>query len=323
LPADAAGGASGLAVGFAGTPAFAATALAAILAAGHPVRLVLTRADRPQGRGLKLVPSPVKALAQAHGLPVLQPPTLKTPEARASIVVRPLDVLVVAAYGLILPPAILAWPRFGCINIHASLLPRWRGAAPIQRALLAGDDATGVTIMQMDVGLDTGPLLAAVPVPIDADTTAGALEARLAAAGAGAIVAALARLARGERLAATPQPEAGATYAPKIGRADAAIAWTAPATAIERQLRALDPAPGAYAELGGEVIKLWRGECVAGRGAPGAVLPAERGRLVVACGEGALSILELQPAGGRRMAAAAFLAGRPFGADARFADGRA
>jgi methionyl-tRNA formyltransferase len=185
-----------LSIGFAGTPAFAASALRAILGAGFAVALVLTRPDRPRGRGLKLEPSPVKALAQTAGLPVLQPPTLKTPEARAPVVAFPVDVLVVAAYGLILPPPVLSWPRHGCLNVHASRLPRWRGAAPIQRALLEGDKATGVTIMQMDTGLDTGPVVAVVGVPIVTGETAGTLHDKLASVGAETIVTVLHRLAR-------------------------------------------------------------------------------------------------------------------------------
>ena len=298
-------------VGFAGTPEFAATALAAIVAAGFAVPLVLTRPDKPKGRGLKLEPSPVKAFALAHGLPLQQPATLRTVEARAPVTGVALDVLVVAAYGLILPTAILDWPRHGCLNIHASLLPRWRGAAPIQRALLAGDLQSGVTIMQMDAGLDTGPMVAAVPVPIGPRETAATLHDKLAAAGATAIVGTLRRLASGAPLAATPQPAEGSTYAAKVERADAAIDWRAPAAVIDRQIRAFDPAPGAFSSYAGDLVKLWRAEAADGRGgAAGTVVAAGLDGVVVACGEGLLRITELQPAGGRRMDAAAFVSGR-------------
>jgi methionyl-tRNA formyltransferase len=298
-------------VGFAGTPEFAATALAAIVAAGHSVPLVLTRPDKPKGRGLKLESSAVKAFALAHGLPLQQPLTLRTEEARAPVLAVPLDVLVVAAYGLLLPPEVLAWPRHGCLNIHASLLPRWRGAAPIQRALLAGDARTGVTIMQMDAGLDTGPMLATVPMPIDARETAATLHDKLAAAGARAIVDTLATLAAGLPLAVTPQPDDGSTYAAKIERAEAAIDWRAGAAAIDRRIRAFDPAPGAFTAFAGDLVKLWRADAAVGRGgAAGTIVAAGPEGLVVACGEGLLRINELQPAGGRRMDAAAFVAGR-------------
>lgn len=216
---------SRLRVGFAGTPPFAAVALEALLAAGFPVPLVLTQPDRPSGRGLALHPSAVKTLALERGLRVLQPSTLRTGEARAPALAVALDVLVVAAYGLILPPAVLAWPRFGGINIHASLLPRWRGAAPVAHALLAGDATTGVTLMQMDAGLDTGPMLERIEVSIAPRETAGSLTARLAEVGAERVVACLARLEADGQLAAMPQPATGATYAGKIARADAALDW--------------------------------------------------------------------------------------------------
>jgi methionyl-tRNA formyltransferase len=308
-------------VGFAGTPEFAARALAAILAAGHAVPLVLTQPDRPRGRGLKLEASPVKALALARGLAVLQPPTLKTDEARAPVTAIPVDTLVVAAYGLILPPAILAWPRYGGINIHASLLPRWRGAAPIQRALLAGDTQTGITIMQMDAGLDTGPMLEVVRVSIGARDTGGALHDRLAAAGADAIVAVLARLERAGGLEAVPQPAEGATYAAKIARDEAVLRWESDAAALDRQVRAFAPAPGAVTTLGGQQVKIWQALPETGHpgtAAPGTVLAADAKGIVVACGQGALRVLELQPAGGRRMNAAACVAGRRVATGMRF-----
>ena len=303
-------------VAFAGTPEFARVALARIVAAGFEVPLVLTQPDRPAGRGMKLVASPVKAFALERGIAVAQPPGLRldgrhADDARAaqrSIAAAAPDVIVVAAYGLLLPPWLLELPRHGCVNIHASLLPRWRGAAPIQRAIEAGDRTTGVTIMQMDAGLDTGPMLLAEEVAIGADESAGALQARLAALGGELVERVLAGIGEGT-LAATPQPEDGVSYAAKIGKGEAAIDWRAPATAIERKLRALDPAPGARSVLAGETITCWRGVVRAGSGAPGAIVAVERDALVVGCGEGLLALTELQRAGGRRMPAAALLRG--------------
>jgi methionyl-tRNA formyltransferase len=303
-------------VGFAGTPEFAVRALAAIIDAGFTIPLCLTRPDRPKGRGLRLVPPPVKTLAAAHGIDVAQPASLKSPEALAPLLAVPLDVLVVAAYGLILPQAVLDWPRHGCINIHASRLPRWRGAAPIQRAIEAGDTETGVTIMRMDAGLDTGPVVSVTPVPIDPRDTGGSLHDKLAAAGAQAIVAALRRLEASGTLPAVPQPDAGVTYAARIGKEEAAIDWTQPAEAIERRIRAFDPVPGTTANLGGHDVKLWSAEVVACAvpAAPGTVVAAGRAGIDVACGDPAarrgLRIREIQPAGGARMTAGAFAAGR-------------
>jgi len=262
-----------LRVGFAGTPPFAATALAAIVDAGHQVALVLTQPDRPQGRGLKLAPSPVKALALERGLPLLQPPTLKGAPLPTGARV---DVLVVAAYGLILPQAMLDWPRHGAINIHASLLPRWRGAAPIQRALLAGDKETGISIMQMDAGLDTGPVISRTVVAIAARDTAGTLTERLAAAGAGAVVRTLAALAKAGALASQPQDASAASYAGKIERAEASIRWSDDAVTIDRVVRAFNPAPGAFARLQGETIKIWAAEPTSGSFGPaGAIVSAD------------------------------------------------
>jgi methionyl-tRNA formyltransferase len=309
-----------LLVGFAGTPEFAQRALEAIAGAGFTIPLVLTRPDKPKGRGLALTASPVKAWAIAKGLPVLQPATLKTSEGREEALACPLDVLVVAAYGLILPPAVLAWPRFGCLNIHASLLPRWRGAAPIQRAIEAGDASTGVTIMQMDEGLDTGPTIARVAVPIDPRDTGGRLLDRLADAGAALIVDVLGRLDRERRLPAVPQPADGATYAARIADRDARIDWARDAQAIDRQVRAFDPMPGAYTTLGGTVVKVWHAEPTPtpSTAPPGTVLAARPAGIDVACGVGALRILELQRAGGRRVPASALVAGRFVAAGARF-----
>ena len=299
-----------LRVGFAGTPPFAATALDAILGAGFAVPLVLTQPDRPSGRGLAVLPSAVKALAVERGLAVRQPPSLRTEEARAPLLAVTLDVLVVAAYGLILPPAVLAWPRAGGLNIHASLLPRWRGAAPVQHALLDGDPRTGVTIMRMDAGLDTGPMIERVELAIGARETAGSLTSRLAEAGAALIVAVLDRLEVSGHLDATPQPAEGATYAAKIDRSQAEIDWRHPATALDRKVRAFDPVPGAYFRLGDVTVKVWSAEPLAGSGPVGTVLELSADAIEVACGEGSLRLRMLQPAGGRRMSGGAFAAGR-------------
>ena len=307
-------------VGFAGTPDFAALALEAILAAGFELPLVLTQPDRPKGRGMRAESSPVKRLAETRGLAVLQPATLKTEEARAPLLAVPLDVLVVAAYGLILPPAVLSWPRHGCINIHASLLPRWRGAAPIQRAIAAGDAVTGITIMQMDAGLDTGAMVDSTSVPIGVRETAGTLHGKLAAAGARAIVAVLTRLARDGALESTPQPATGGTYAAKVERTDATIDWSASSVAIDRQVRAFDPVPGAATILGGLGVKVWCAEPIplATSATAGTIVGAGNEGIDVACGQGVLRLREVQPANGRRMPAAAFAAGRGVVAGTRF-----
>ena len=282
--------------------------------------MVLTQPDRPRGRGLRLEASPVKQLAGARGIPVLQPPSLKLESGRADALAVPLDVLVVAAYGLILPPAVLAWPRCGALNIHASKLPRWRGAAPIQRAIMAGDALTGITVMQMDAGLDTGAVVDAVDLPIAPRETAGTLTTRLAARGATLIVATLERLARERALPATPQPAEGVTYAAKITRADAAIDWTRRAVDIDRVIRALNPAPGAYAQWAAETIKVWSAEPVplTAVATPGSVVAVHADGVDVACGDGALRLHILQPAGGKRMPAHAFATGRALAPGAHF-----
>jgi methionyl-tRNA formyltransferase len=305
-------------VGFAGTPPFAAKALAAILDAGFDVELVLTRPDAAKGRGMKLAPSAVKVLALNRGSAILQPARLKEAADQAKLTARALDVLVVAAYGLILPAALLAWPRYGCLNIHASLLPRWRGAAPIERALLAGDAQTGISIMQMDAGLDTGPVVATTVVPVALRETAQTLHDKLVAAGTSAIVDVLGELRREHRLDAVPQPAHGATYANKIERSEATIDWSEPAVAIDRKIRAFNPAPAARTTLAGEPIKIWDAEPAAGRfGAPGQVVQADARGIVIACGQGALVVRELQRSGARRLNVAAFLAGHPLAPNAQ------
>jgi methionyl-tRNA formyltransferase len=308
---------------FAGTPRFATLALEALLDARHEVVLVLTQPDRPAGRGLQPAPSDVKLAALSRGLAVYQPASLKPPEALETLRAAEADVMVVAAYGLILPLDVLqAFPR-GCINIHASLLPRWRGAAPIQRALLAGDRQTGISIMRMDAGLDTGAVLTEAAIAIAPDETAGTLHDRLAELGGRMIVDSLERMASG-RLVPTPQDDTLATYAPKIGRAEAAIAWTDPAVVIERQVRAFDPVPGAHARFNGSPLKIWRASKVeGGAGAsPGTVLSATAEGVDVACGgAGALRIRELQRAGGKRLVALDFLRGHPIAAGSRFENG--
>ena len=293
---------------FAGTPEFAATALQGLIAAGHDIALVLTQPDRPAGRGMQLKPSAVKMVALAHGLAVAQPPTLKDLEAQERLRAAAADVIVVAAYGLILPPAILALPRLGCLNIHTSLLPRWRGAAPIQRALLAGDGDTGITIIQMDAGLDTGAMLLKKNIPIAADDTAQTLRDKLAPLGAEAIVEAL-DLLRQKRLAPEAQDDTLATYAAKLSKDEARVNWHRPAVEIARAVRAYNPYPAAFTMLFGESLKLWAASAIAGDGVPGTVLVADKFGIVVACGAGALCITELQRAGGKRLAAAQFLAG--------------
>jgi methionyl-tRNA formyltransferase len=285
-----------LRVVFAGTPLFAAAALEAIADAGHHIPLVLTQPDRPAGRGLRLSPSAVSAAAERLGIPVLKPATLKDPVAQERLREATPEVMVVAAYGLLLPAAVLGIPRLGCLNIHASLLPRWRGAAPIQRAILAGDARTGISIMQMDAGLDTGPVLLEEAVDIAPHDTTGSLTASLAALGATAIVKALADL---PRLQPRPQHDGRATHAPKVTKADAPIDWREPSLQVQRRIRALNPAPGAETRLGSDVLKIWEAHPAEGNGVPGEIVVCDARRLVVACGEGALDILRAQKPGGK------------------------
>ena len=291
---------------FAGTPAFAAAALEAILAAGHVVPLVLTQPDRPAGRGMQLTASAVKQLALRHNLPVYQPAKLRDAESHERIKALAADVMVVAAYGLILPQAVLDLPRLGCINIHASLLPRWRGAAPIHRAIEAGDSETGVTIMQMDAGLDTGAMLKKRALEIFPEDTAATLHDKLAVLGAALIVEVLPQI---ESLARIAQPDEGVSYAAKIGKAEAALDWKRPALQLEHQVRAFNPFPVATASFSGTSLKIFNAVVTEGNGEPGKVLSADEKGVVVACGEAALCLKELQKPGGRRLAAKDFLHG--------------
>jgi methionyl-tRNA formyltransferase len=313
-------------VAFAGTPEFAQVALARLQAAGFEIPLVLTQPDRPAGRGMKLQPSPVKAFAESHGIAVAQPRSLrldgKYPDdaaaARAALQAARPDVMVVAAYGLILPQWVLDLPARGCLNIHASLLPRWRGAAPIHRAIEAGDPQTGITIMQMDAGLDTGDMLLVETLPIQPGDTTASLHDRLAPLGGRLIVEAL-ELAACGGMPRTPQPAEGVTYAHKIDKAEAAVDWALPADRLERRLRAFDPFPGATGLLDGETVKLWRGEVRSGSGLPGTVLSSGPEGLEVACGTGSLLLTELQRPGGKRLPAAAWLQSRPVAPGSAFA----
>ena len=293
---------------FAGTPDFAASALAALLQAGHEVVAVLTQPDRPKGRGMKLTPSAVKALALEHGLPVWQPLGLKDEAVQQQLRDLQADVMVVAAYGLLLPAVVLDIPQYGCLNIHASLLPRWRGAAPIQRAIEAGDAESGVCIMQMDVGLDTGDVLLSRSTPITEVTTAAQLHDDLAVIGAQAIVEALAKL---PELTAMPQPEAGVTYAQKLSKADAEIDWALGAKQIHAKIRALNPVPGAWSSLNEQVIKIWASKVLeqSSDAAIGSIVAADKQGIAVQTGAGVILITELQASGSKRMAAAAFVAG--------------
>ena len=293
---------------FAGTPPFAARALEAIASAGHAIPLVLTQPDRPARRGLKLSASAVAGAADALRLRVEKPASMRTPEGQELIRAAHPDVMVVAAYGLILPPSVLGTPRHGCINIHASLLPRWRGAAPIQRAILAGDAQTGVTIMQMDAGLDTGPMLLERTHPIGARDTTGSLTDALAVLGAMAVCEVLERDAP---WTATPQDDSRSSYAPKIAKSEARIDWASPNTQLDRQVRAFNPAPGAEAILGEEMVKVWEAVPATGSGPAGQVLKADESGIVVACGEGALRILVLQRPGARRLSSGQFLQKKP------------
>ncbi|HFC8466645.1 TPA: methionyl-tRNA formyltransferase [Neisseria subflava] len=296
---------------FAGTPDFAAAALKAIAAAGFEIPLVLTQPDRPKGRGMQLTASPVKQAALELGLTVAQPEKLRN-NAEALQMLRDTgaDVMVVAAYGLILPQDVLDTPKHGCLNIHASLLPRWRGAAPIQRAIEAGDAETGVCIMQMDIGLDTGDVVSEHRYAIQPTDTANEVHDALMEIGAAAVVADLQQLQSKGRLNAVKQPEEGVTYAQKLSKEEARIDWNESADIIERKIRAFNPVPAAWVEYQGKPMKIWRAEVVAKQGKAGEVLSCTSDGLLVACGEHSLNITELQPSGSKRMSVQAFVAGR-------------
>lgn len=299
---------------FAGTPEFAVPALAALVEAGHEIVLVLTQPDRPSGRGMKLKASPVKELALRHGIPVYQPETLKTPESQAPVAAVNADVMIVAAYGLILPQAVLDMPRQGCLNIHASLLPRWRGAAPIQRAIQAGDAETGVTIMQVVLALDAGAMLKKGTIPIAETDTAQTLHDALAALGGKLMVETLDEL---DQRVPQPQDEALVTYAEKLRKDEAPLDWGQAAVRLSRQVRAFNPFPVAQAVMGEEPWKVWFARALPGHGVPGEIVGLQGG-IDVACGEGVLRIEELQKPGGRRLAWKEFLAGTPLKVGERF-----
>lgn len=290
---------------FAGTPEFACASLAALIDAGHTPVAVLTQPDRPSGRGKKIVPSPVKALALEHGIPVLQPVTLKTPEAVVELGALKPDVLIVAAYGLILPQAVLDVPAHGCLNVHGSILPRWRGAAPIQAAILAGDETTGISLMAMTAGLDCGPVYSTEAIEIGDDETAGELHDRLAILGGEMLVRDLEKILGGE-LAPVEQDDDAATYAGKIKTADARLVWTEDAGALVRRVRAFNPVPGAWFMHDGERIKCWDAAVHSQEGEPGAVLASDEDSIVVAAGSGAVQLKTLQRPGRGRVSAREF-----------------
>ena len=300
---------------FAGTSAFALPCLEACLHAGDVrVVAVLTQPDRPAGRGRRLQAGPVKQAARTAGVPVLQPPSLRTREAQQMLAALAAELMVVVAYGLILPRAVLALPRLGCWNVHASLLPRWRGAAPIQRALAAGDAETGVCLMRMEAGLDTGPVLLRAATPIGPEDTGGSLHDRLAGLGAQVLAAGLAHLRAGTLPPAQPQPAAGVTYAHKLEKSEAALDFRCGALALERQVRAFDPWPVAEAAIAGEHVRIWRAQALPGtapHAAPGTLLRASAAGIDLACADGLLRVLEVQRAGGRRIAARDYLNARP------------
>ncbi|WP_150305626.1 methionyl-tRNA formyltransferase [Pseudomonas saliphila] len=293
--------ASDLRIIFAGTPEFAAAHLQALIDQGLNIVAVYSQPDRPAGRGHKLAQSAVKKLALEHGLPVYQPQTLRNADSQTEMAALQPDVLVVVAYGLILPQAVLDIPRLGCINSHASLLPRWRGAAPIQRAIEAGDSESGVTVMQMEAGLDTGPMLLKAVTPISPEDTGGSLHDRLAQMGPPAVIAAIEQLASG---GAKPeiQNDSLATYAHKLGKSDARIDWNRPAVELERMIRAFNPWPLAHARWNDQPLKVWAARPEAGKGSPGEVLAVDKAGLLIACGDGALRLTRVQLPGGKPLA---------------------
>lgn len=298
---------------FAGTPEFAVPALAALIAAGHEIVMVLTQPDRPAGRGMKLKPSPVKVLAEQHNLIVFQPESLKPLEIQEQIAATNADVMIVAAYGLIIPTTVLNMPAHGCYNIHASLLPRWRGAAPIHRSILAGDAETGVTIMEVVPALDAGAMVSKGVVPIGRADTTQSLHDELAQTGADLMVQAMRDLEVNGTLPSTPQDESLVTYAHKLEKAEAAIEWQKSATEISRQVRAFNPFPVAQTKFKGEVCRIWMATEQSVVENPVTAKPGEvigvQGGLLVACGQGVLNIMELQAPGGKRMSAQAFIQG--------------
>ncbi|MFQ2481994.1 methionyl-tRNA formyltransferase [Aeromonas caviae] len=296
---------------FAGTPDFAARHLAALLSSGHEVVAVYTQPDKPAGRGQKLTASPVKEMALAHDLPVYQPASLRNEAAQAELAALGADLMVVVAYGLILPKAVLDTPRLGCINVHGSLLPRWRGAAPIQRSIWAGDAETGVTIMQMDVGLDTGAMIRKVTCPIASDETSASLYDKLAGLGPQALVDTLDAMAAGDT-AAEPQDDALANYAEKLSKEEARIDWSMDAVAIERCIRAFNPWPISWFDVAGQTVKVWQAKVVAqdhGQAA-GTLLKADKQGIEVATGQGVLRLLTLQPPGKKAMSVSDLLNSR-------------
>ncbi|MGN2253184.1 methionyl-tRNA formyltransferase [Frateuria sp. GZRe12] len=298
---------------FAGTPEFSVPCLEACRASGAQVVAVYTQPDRPAGRGRKLAPSPVKQAALAAGLPVEQPESLKSAQAQATLAAYAPDLMVVVAYGLILPRKVLAIPGLGCWNVHASLLPRWRGAAPIQRAILAGDAESGVDLMRMEAGLDTGPVLLERCTPIGPDETGGTLHDRLSMLGADVLAEGLRRTLVGETLTPTPQPDEGVTYAHKLEKAEAKLDFARPAIELERTVRAFDPWPVAEGAIAGESVRIWGAQAVdrVHNATPGDVLAASRDGIELACGEGALRVIALQRPGGKRITAADYLNARP------------
>ena len=311
---------------FAGTPAFSATALEALNVAGHEIALVLTQPDRPAGRGMKTTPSAVKAMAIRYALPLSQPDSLNQPELYAQLDALHADVMVVVAYGFILPPAVLALPRYGCLNIHASLLPRWRGAAPIQRAILAGDRQTGITIIQMDKGLDTGNMLLQRSIHIGCDDTAQTLHDKLSVLGADCITEVLTQLQWGN-LSPVPQGETGTTYASKLKKDEARINWRSTAEIIHRTVRAFNPRPGACTIIRGSALKIWQASIATSAGSlthriPGEISAIDSNGITVACGQGALVLEAVQKSNGRKMSAAEFVVGHSLQPGDRFESGK-
>jgi methionyl-tRNA formyltransferase len=311
---------------FAGTPAFSATALKALKVAGYEIALVLTQPDRPAGRGMKAMPGTVKVLAKQYALPLLQPHSLYEPGLNAQLDAVHADAMVVAAYGLILPSAVLALPRYGCLNIHASLLPRWRGAAPIQRAILAGDRETGITIIQMDKGLDTGDVLLQQSIAIECGDTAQTLHDKLSLLGANCIIEILRQLQQGN-LSPIPQSETGATYAHKLKKDEAQINWRLGAEIIHRAVRAFNPWPGAYTQLGDSVLKIWQASIAIRTDSlshriPGEIAAIDSNGITVTCGEGALILEVVQKSSGKKMNAMDFVAGHPLAPGNLFESGK-